>query len=549
MCIKKETNLAMSSVDVRIEDMKGIQTTTSGFEEFIREDDVYVDKTKYVYSLVGPKQRGRFFFISRPRRFGKSLMCSTLKELFLGKKELFKDLSIGKSDYDFRKYPVLDFNFAVFDTYTAENFLGSYNLQLRFLAEDNGVTLSEGSPHDRFRELIRTLGEVVIIIDEFDYPLIDCLKDREKADKIRSILSGFFTVIKNESARVRFFFMTGVTRLSNISIFSKLNNLEDISFREEYAGMFGFTEEEMRSNFEEHIDEYLSANMEKWGTKENFLSEVKNYYDGYRFSTESDVQVYNPISISKFFNDKKCVFRNYWWETGGKSTLAINLARKYDLINVLDGDTTIDLDAVSAFNIEALANEEISRKEAVALLFTTGYLTIAGGDDCLASLSFPNKEVSTSFVRSLVDLYIDCDQKDAFFYGYDAKKAASGGDAEEIITLLRQFYATFSYQLLNYDSMEKSFQLIFHAFFALAGFNPKSEESSMLGRADCVLESGDHVYIAELKVDKSAESAIRQMRENRYYEKYVSSGKHIHLLGISFSSEERTIKEYIAEDL
>ena len=529
---------------------KTISTRISDFEQLVTTENIYVDKTSYIYELV--KQKGAdYYFLSRPRRYGKSLMCSTLEYLFKGRRDLFEDLYIAKhTDYTFEKYPVLHFNFAKLRTQTFDQFYKFFQEMVFLKIKDNGGSVPVDDPPSVMLDkyLSTSEKEVVIIIDEFDVPVIGALNDIDKLDRVREELSSFYSVIKNTGEKVRFFFITGVTKLSNMSIFSKMNNLMDISMSPEYAAAFGYTEEELEENFSEYIDDYLRTKECPYDSKTEFLSDLRDYYDGYRFSPDTDLSVYNPISVGMFFS-RGCKFRNYWDQTG-ISTLAVELARKYDLLNLVENTPVVGLSAFTAFDISMLTEKKLNRSSIYALLYYTGYLTILEGDTDGLVLAFPNKEISSSFSSSLVSRYMD-DKEDLGSMIYIMKKMLERSDLKGFMDNLQQYYESFSYDLLDKDK-EKSYQMLFHALFVASGAMTYAEDHNLRGRADNVLIVKGHIYIFELKVDGSVGTAINQIKTKKYYAKYIpqkNKGAKIHLVGINFSSHDRMIESYGEEVL
>ena len=305
--------------NIYTEDMKEITTSSSILKELITYDMVYVDKTSYIWRLVRNPARN-FYFISRPRRFGKSLFCDTLKNVFEGNKELFRGLYIYDK-YDFEPYPVLSFNFANVSSATFGNFMDSITKAVRKEAERNGVDVElSDNPAEMLQEALIGIYEKtgkgsVIIIDEYDNNLTSTIGEAF-AEDIRKVLNDFYKRIKNNSQYIRFCFITGVVKLSNLSIFSAMNNLVDLSMDKEFAGAFGYTDEELDEYFGEGIDEYIEANPGKYKTREEFREKIRDYYDGYRFSPESETRVYNPVSIGFFFNNG-CRFDEYWKDKRG----------------------------------------------------------------------------------------------------------------------------------------------------------------------------------------------------------------------------------------
>ena len=532
-------------------DMKRqISTATSDFRQLIEAGYLYVDKTRYVHQMVRESLQN-YFFISRPRRYGKSLFCSTLEHLFKGERELFKGLYIAEeTGYSFEKYPVLHFNFSFLDTTTYENFLLGFKNMIRGLAHENGVDVKDSTPTYMLQEFLdKSEKQSVIIIDEFDSPIIDSLDDREKLENIRKAFSNFYNTIKNKSSKIRFLFIAGVTKLSNMSIFSKMNNLTDVSMRAEYASAFGYTDGELESSFKEYIDDYLSSEGCPYEERKELLSDIREYYDGYRFSVDTDMKVYNPVSVGMFFQNG-CRFNNYWEMTGG-STLAVEMAKRYNLIDLMEDRIVVGMEAFTSFDISLLSEKTLRASSIYALLYYTGYLTIQDGDTDALVLGFPNKEISRTFTYSLITRYMGI-SSDLGSMIHGVKRAMKEGDVPAFIEKLQEYYESFPYDLL-YKDKERTYQLLFHAFFVASGMDAVAEEHSLRGRADNVIRTKSYIYVCELKVDGSAEDALAQIRERKYYEKYIPLAKKknikLHLVGMNFSSEERNIKDFKEEIL
>ncbi len=521
--------------------MKRIAVSNPSFEEVRSNNCIYVDKTKYIYNLVNDKIN-YYYFISRPRRYGKSLMCSTLQCLFEGKREFFKGLYIDSTDYSFEKYPVLHFNFADINTKSYEKFLEIFQNRIIEEAEKNGVSIERNEPSEMLYSVLRKLEKkAVIIADEYDSPIIDTYKNIKLADEIRDTLSAFYSVIKNKNEKIRFFFLTGITKFSNMSIFSKMNNLIDLTFDKKYASAFGYTEEELEQNFSEYIDEYMKRDDREYETREEFISAIRDYYDGYRFSYKCETRVYNPVSVGMFFNSG-CEFESYWIETGA-STLAVDLARNYHLGNIIRENPMIGLDVFYTFDYSSLASIELDDSQILALIYFTGYLTILEGDSTALTLTFPNKEVRNAFTLSLMKQYSG--GKDLSVFLIKGRQAAKEGDMPSLIKTMNAYFAKIPYVVLE---KEIGYEAMLYSYFLLFGVKElRAEETTTLGRIDVVIEEKSDVYVIEIKVDQSVDDALGQIKEKRYYEKYINTDKVIHLIGVNFSSDNRQISDWKEE--
>ncbi len=506
-------------------------------------DYIYVDKTKYVCSLVRNEQEN-YYFISRPRRYGKSLMCSTLHALFEGKRELFRGLYIDSTDYSYEKYPVLHLNFADFNTKSYDSFLNDFQIAITDEAERNGLAVTKSEPSTMLKAVLKEAGKkVVIIVDEYDSPIIDSYIDREKSDRIRNTLSTFYTVIKNNDDKVRFFFITGITKFSNMSIFSKMNNLTDLSMNDDYAAAFGYTQEELEDYFSDYIDEYMERKDREYETREEFLEAVRNYYDGYLFSPDSTERVYNPVSIGTFFKNK-CRFRSYWVKTGA-STLAVNLARDYKLERIMTDDVVIGMNAIDTFDYSYLREKQLDDSRVLALIYFTGYLTIKEGDSDGLTLTFPNTEVRKTFTENLVHLFTGID---ASIYVIRAVRAVRSGDTAETVRVMNAYMKEYRYDTL--DKAEKGYQQMFYSFFLMiGGVRVSAEDRTLLGRSDVILTFRKDVYIIEMKVDETAEAALKQIHDNGYCDRYINTEKAVHLIGLNFTSEKRQVDSWVEETL
>ena len=533
--------------------VKGIITDRFSFEYFITNDFLYVDKTMYAYELVESDKN--FFFVSRPRRFGKSLFCSTLHSIFDGKRDLFKGLYIAENtDYSFEKHPVIHLDFSNFTLISEEFVLSEIQGKILSEADSNGVSLESGTPAMMMDSLIKgavgkTGKQVVIIIDEFDSPFTS---EPDLGDDLigymRKLFNSLYKTIKADSAYIRFFFLTGCVRLSNLSIFSAINNLYDISKDRRFAGAFGYTEKELEDNFGEGMDEYLEANPGIYGSKEEFIGRIRDYYDGYRFSPDSEVKVYNPVSIGRFFDSLECKFDNYWEKTG-VSRMVVELATKYDLLSIVEEEPAVGKGSFTSFDISLLAEKKLRVNDIYALLYYAGYLTISRSNEYTLYLRFPNKEISSTFSTSLMSRYTDTDVESIIG---NVAEAADACNIEGMIGGINTYLSSFPYHFYERKD-ERLFHTMMHGFFVCMKGEAYVEDAGKVGRADEVFIRGKHIYIFELKVDGDAGEALQQIKERHYADKYIhmagEKGMEIILIGLSFSSSDRCIAEWKKEIL
>ena len=512
-------------------------------------DGLYVDKTKYLLKMICS---GSYFLLSRPRRFGKSLTIDTLEQIFIGNKELFKGLYIYDK-YDFEEYPVIRLNMSLTPFSDLKGLLSNlYKLQIRKIAEKYMVDdLDENdSPAVWLDSLLSCLykeynKKVVVLIDEYDNSLLKTVYDRALFEDVRNLFAGFYEVLKTDGDYIRFCFITGVTRFQQVSIFSQLNNLIDISSSPEYAALCGYTDEELDYYFAPYIQKYYEDNnIEKREEREAFRKSIKDYYDGYRFSIRNDVTMYNPVSIGKFFNGG-CSFDNFWIETGAQS-LVNEIIRKYpDLFKSGKVFYTYE-SAMSTMNVSDIMEGCANAESVYSYLVQAGYMTISGTEYGKLLLSYPNREVGDTMNAKVLATYgIDIDGR-RFPYLYEA---FATGDTKGIIAMFRDAYMNIPYDM--FMEKENNYQIAFYSALMFLGFESvEAEEKTNIGRMDISVKVKDDLYyIIELKLDESAEKALKQIKEKRYYEKYEKKGSTIHLLGINFSSKERNIRDWKEEIL
>ena len=510
----------------------GIQS----FENIRTGGFVYVDKTALIYQLA---DLGKYYFLSRPRRFGKSLLISTLEAYFLGKKELFEGLALERLETEWERYPVLHLDLNV-DAYgTSHNLDQVLNEALSQWETVYGSNPNEATLSLRFKGIIRRASEqtgkqVVVLVDEYDKPLLSTIDRKELHDTYRDTLKAFFGVLKSQDAYIRFAFFTGVSRFSHVSIFSDLNNLEDISMDREYAAICGISEDELHAYFRESIEAFAVAN---GMVAEEVCHMLKRQYDGYHFS-EHGVGVYNPFSLLNAFKKKK--LSDYWFKTGTPTFLVKLLqANDYDL-RKLKG---IYVDEAT------LANVDDNYGDPIPVLFQSGYLTIADYDVELGyRLDFPNQEVERGFFDFLIPSYASINKSEVQSYLNRLTASLRQGHPDECLETLQAMLSGKSYMIAGGDK-EVHFQNTLYLIFTMLGYNVQVEQATSQGRMDVTIRTRDYIYVIELKLDKSAEEALRQIKEMQYARAFQSDPRRVFLVGVNFSSETRTVEGWMVEEL
>lgn len=499
---------------------KKLPLYVSNFKEMIESNYLYIDKTEYIYQLV--KEKG-YYFLSRPRRFGKSLLVSTLKELFSGQKELFKDLWIYTSDYEWKEYPVIHLDFSSIDHNTSQQLANNLEWKLKQIAQEHAIDISRApSSGSMLVELVTQLSKknkVIILIDEYDKPILDHIHNLEEAKKQREVLKSFYGTIKGLDPYLRAVFLTGVTRFAKTSVFSGLNNLNDISSKTESAALLGYTQEEISRYFTSYIDEFAPL---VGKTAEEIAQELKTWYNGFRFSKE-DVKVYNPFSITYCFHDKE--LSNYWFKSGTPSFLIHLLKQKAE--NLKDfKNIKIDATGLESFEIDEIP--------LITLLFQTGYLTISDYDPKtkLFVLNYPNYEVAESFTEYLLAAFTQTKTVDVKQFSINLLDALKAHNFDRFCDLLKTFFAHIPYQL--HVKNEHFYHVLMQALFTLLSLDAQSEYSTDKGRADLVLELENEVFVFEFKFDSSAQIALQQIKDRNYYERFLHQGKSIILVGLAF---------------
>ena len=505
--------------------MKKLPTGLQEFSKLIEGNCIYVDKTKFIYSLLNHQ----YYFLSRPRRFGKSLLLNTIKEIFLGHKEMFQGLWIYDK-IDWEVYPVIKISFSSID-YKTFGLSKAINIELENIANNYGINFEHKHEGFKLRALIEKLAEtkkVVILIDEYDKPIIDYLDDIEKAEENRDILKSFYSIIKDSDQFIRFLFITGVSKFSKVSIFSDLNNLDDITLDPNFSTMLGWTIEEVEYYFADYLSEVQAVYSERFDDIKPLL---KEWYNGYSWDGKNFV--YNPVSLINLFS--KRIFNNYWFSTGTPTFLTKKIKNEHY--------TSFDIEN-KVINPGLLDKYDLKNMSLIPLLFQTGYLTIKKWDifDNLITLDYPNKEVADSFTtHTLAELTIGAlDKTDMLLV--EIVETFNSHNIQKFISHINTLFRNIPYTLI--DEKEKYFHSVFYMVMKLVGFRIETEILTIDGRIDAVIKTKDKIYIIEFKINQDAGKAIRQIREKAYPEKYALDSRPKMLLGINFNSETRVIDDY-----
>ena len=503
------------------------------FSELIDGGYVYIDKTHFIEKRL----ENKYYFLSRPRRFGKSLFLSTLECFFTGRKELFKGLHIENFSWDWTPYPVVRIDLNGPDYLKSESLTDRIKAILMNYEQQFDLTSSFTSLSERFRQLIvnthRKFGrQVVVLVDEYDKPLLDSLSDETLLNSHSGTLREIYSVLKSESESLRFVFLTGVTRFGHLNIFSGLNNLKDISLNDEYAAICGITQNEFLTCLKDGIEEFAISEGLSFN---DCAQELKNYYDGYHFS-KSLVDIYNPYSLLKCLDDKE--IWNQWFVSGSSSFLLSQL-RKTDY-------NFAELDHESA-SVDTLLGLDVPMTDPVTLLYQSGYLTIKDYDpeNKVFTLAIPNREVKHSLYSIIIPFFLGSNKKVNHREVETIYHLFLNGEPHKAMEWLASFFSSIPYDVrLNY---EKDFQIVIYSFFALMGLgqNIELEKHTSAGRIDLLVDTPDFVYIMEFKKGDSALNAIRQINDRDYAAPYISSGKKIYKIGVAFSAQTRGISEYL----
>lgn len=504
------------------------------FEKIRRDGYFYVDKTALVYQMV---KTGSYFFLSRPRRFGKSLLVSTLEAYFEGKRELFEGLAIDKLEKDWTKHPILHIDLNTEKYENLESLENILNDTLYKWEKVYGTEPSETSLPLRFKGIIRrayeqTGNRVAIFVDEYDKPMLQAIGNEELQKAFRSTLQAFYGAIKTMDGYIKFAFLTGVTKFGKVSVFSALNNLIDLSMDERYVALCGMTEKEIHDNLEEDLLELADKQNMSY---DEVCSELKACYDGYHF-VENSVGIYNPFSVLNTFFKMK--FGSYWFETGTPTYLVELLkAHHYDLHRMAHVETDADI----------LNSVDSASTNPIPVIYQSGYLTIKEFDERFGiyRLGFPNREVEEGFMKFLLPFYANTNKVESPFQILKFVREVESGDYESFFHRLQSFFADTPYELIR--DQELHYQNVLFIVFKLIGFYVKAEYHTSQGRVDLVLQTDEFIYVMEFKLEGSAEEALNQINEKNYAQPFATDPRKLFKIGINFSSQTRNIERWIVE--
>jgi len=508
----------------------------SGIQDFAKirnEYAVYVDKTAYIHNLISNYNA---VFLSRPRRFGKSLTCSALKAIFENQKDLFKGLAIEALPWEWKEYPVIHLDMSAENCAAGKDRLVELvNRYLRSNAEKYGVDLPEGNLSTKFEHLIRELnktrGKVAIIIDEYDCPLLDAINHPQIHSEIKEELKGFYKVLKASDQYIQFVFITGITKFAQVSLFSGMNQPRDISLDATFDALCGITQEELESYFDLEINEYSK----KYETRENYLAKLKGFYNGYKFAKDAK-SVYNPVSILNHFGDGD--FRVYWASTGTPSFLANYIDR--------NGADIADIENVE-LPPEAFGKYNEDEITLIPLMYQAGYLTIKDYNELSLSykLGYPNTEVRSSFSEFLTKQYSSLDMLKRASVMNKLFKALQTGDVDAFMETIKIYMQSIKFDLIT-KMTEYYFEFAFSNILNMLGFNCEIEVHSAAGSVDAIVRLQKNVFVIEAKLDRPVEEALRQIEEKKYYIPYMEKGLNIFKIGVVFGEKERNVVSYLS---
>lgn len=505
------------------------------FEKIRTDGYVYADKTRQIYDLA---DNGSYYFLSRPRRFGKSLLISTMEAYFSGKKELFSGLAIEKLERKWEKYPILHLDLNTRRYENIDSLKSELNKHLEIWEKDYGDDFKERALEERFFHIVekaytKTGRRVVILVDEYDKPMLQAMGNEALQNEYRNTLKAFYSVLKTQDRYIKFAFLTGVTKFSKISVFSDLNNLQDISMDHRYADICGMTDGEIHLYFDDAVHQLADANHL---TVAETYSKLKEMYDGYHFLNEGP-GLYNPFSLLNTLAKNR--FGDYWFETGTPSFLVKLLKEtNYKLDNLGKEELTADM----------LNSIDSYQKNPIPIIYQSGYLTIKGYDEefRLFRLGFPNKEVENGFVNYLLPNYLPNDESVTEFSASHFIRDLRIGNVESFMERLQTLFEDGDYQVMG--KMELYFQNTMYVIFKVLGLYVEVERKTARGRIDMVIKTGNYIYVIETKLDGTADEAIKQIKDKGYAEPYKKDGRTVMLIGINFSSATKGIDGWNVEE-
>ncbi len=502
------------------------------FEKIRRNGYAYVDKTAAIYWLA---ETGSYYFLSRPRRFGKSLLLSTMKAYFEGKKELFEGLAIAELEKEWQEYPILYLDLNVSTYKTADSLTNRLDQTLSEWENCYGAdTAGSQIPALRFERLIkhvaRSTGKrVVFLVDEYDKPMLEAIGNPELQEDYRSTLKAFYGNLKSCDEYIKFAFLTGVTKFGKVSVFSDLNHLTDISLDSRYVDICGISEAELRTNFDEGVAELATANNM---TKDECYARLKRDFDGYHFQPDT-VGIYNPFSLLSTLASGQ--FKDYWFETGTPTFLVHQLLKT----NFLLEDMTRE-----ELTVDTLNSIEIMDENPLPLLFQSGYLTIKSYDPEFGTytLGFPNREVEEGFTKFLYPFYVPKTLNKSNFSVVQFVRDVRAGNAKGFMTRLAAMFADGNYQIIGDE--EIYFQNTLYTFFKMLGLYVEVERHTSDGRMDILMQTREYIYVMELKVNKTADEALQQIEDKAYAKPFDTDERKLFKIGINFNTEKRLIDDW-----
>ncbi len=520
---------------------KKLSLGMQSFSRLIENNCIYVDKTEIIHTLI---EAGSYYFLSRPRRFGKSLLITTLKELFSGNKKLFKSTYIASSDYEWSEHPIVYLDFSTLSLKSPEDLELDLLRSLKKIAKHYGVEVDEDvSIPMRTVSLIEQLapkGKVVVLIDEYDYPLVNNIDDQEKAQAYREVLRSFFTPLKYVDEHIKLVFITGITKFSKTSIFSGLNNLIDLTLDDRAAKLLGYTADEITTYFPSYLEQHAQTSN---CSKEELLKAIQYWYNGYQFawkdsSSNESLKIYNPYSVLLYLSSGN--FLNYWFESGTPSFLIhLMKTQEFPIFDIQDSEVHID----------EIRTCDLDKVRLLPLLWQTGYLTIKSynSETRNYTLAFPNEEVRVSFLNHFMRYLTNTKIATLSNYALKLGKALKNNDMKQFFETLEIFFADIPYTLQL--PVERYYQSIFYVILNILGLPTQTEVVTNDGRIDAVIETDTHFYIIEFKLNGTATNALQQIEDKQYHKKYLGRSKKIVLIGANFDSETRNLTEWTSKDI